>query len=464
MASNRPDESTDVYTLSVPRAFVWGAATSAFQIEGASRSDGKGPSIWDTFCAEPGRVRDGHTGDVAIDHYHRSRDDVALLANLSLDAYRFSISWPRVLPAGRGQVNTAGLGFYDRLVDELLDAGLAPYPTLYHWDLPQALQDAGGWPARDCASWFADYAAVVVGALGDRVPRWATLNEPWCAAYLGYASGIHAPGRRDAAASVACAHHLLLAHGRAAQAMRGQRPAIEVGIVLNPAPVSGRDGVSADTVRRVDGLLNRWFLDALLGGAYPEDVLADVGAAADGLIADDDLQVISAPLDWLGVNYYNDITLGPGERPGVPSPYPYAPPAHVVADTDLVTDLGWPVTPHGLTDLLVHLRDTYPNLPPLAITENGAAFDDPIVDGHIQDDRRIRYLAAHLDSLEQAIAKGVDVFGYFVWSAFDNFEWHDGYTARFGVIHVDYDTMVRTPRASALWLRDLVRRTRDRSS
>ena len=463
MTTLQPDEHVADYTPTVPGDFVWGAATSAFQIEGASRVDGKGPSIWDTFCAEPGRVRHGHTGDVAIDHYHRYHEDVALLADLAFGAYRFSISWPRVLPSGQGRVSTAGLGFYDRLVDELLEAGLEPYPTLYHWDLPQALQDQGGWPERDCARWFADYAATVVDALGDRVRRWATLNEPWCAAYLGHASGVHAPGWQDAAASVASAHHLLLAHGLATSAMRAQRPGIEVGIVLNPAPVVAREGVTADTVRRVDGLRNRWFLDALLLGAYPDDVLTDVGTAADELVAPGDLQVIGAPLDWLGVNYYNDSVLGPGEHPGVPSPYPYAPPTHVVADTDLVTDLGWPVTPHGLVDLLVHLRDTYPSLPPLAITENGAAFDDPLVEGHIQDDRRIRYLAAHLDAMEQAMAKGVDLFGYFVWSAFDNFEWHDGYGPRFGIVHVDYDTMVRTPRASALWLRDLMLRARERA-
>jgi beta-glucosidase len=463
VATSRPDEQLSDFTPAVPASFVWGAATSSFQIEGASRADGKGPSIWDSFCAEPGRVRDGHTGDVAIDHYHRFRDDVALLSDLAFGAYRFSISWPRVLPTGRGRPNSAGLGFYDHLVDELLGAGLEPYPTLYHWDLPQALQDDGGWPERDCARWFADYAAMVVDALGDRVTCWATLNEPWCAAYLGHASGIHAPGVRDGGRAVASAHHLLLGHGLAASAMRAQRPGLEVGIVLNPAPVVGRDGVTADTVRRVDGLLNRWFLDATLLGAYPADVLDDVGTAAEGLVADGDLALIAAPLDWLGVNYYNDIVLGPGERPGVPSPYPYAPPAHVVADTEMVTDLGWPVTPHGLVDLLAHLRDTYPNLPPVAVTENGAAYDDPLIDGHIADDRRIRYLAAHLDAMEQAMAKGVDVFGYFVWSAFDNFEWHDGYSARFGVVHVDYDTMVRTPRASALWLRDLMLRTRERS-
>jgi beta-glucosidase len=352
MATAEPGRTTSPIP-NLPEHFVWGAAAAAFQIEGASRADGKGPSIWDTFCAEPGRVRNGDTGDVAIDHYHRYADDVRLLASLGYDAYRFSISWPRVLPAGRGAVNQAGLGFYDRLVDELLGAGLEPYPTLYHWDFPQALQDAGGWPARDSAAWFADYAAVVVDALADRVTRWSTLNEPWCAAYLGYASGVHAPGWRDPSAAVAAAHHQLLGHGYAVAAMRAAHAGLDIGIVLNPAPVIARQGVSADTVRRVDGLRNRWFFDAVLLGSYPADVLEDVAAAVDGLVAEGDLDAISAPLDWLGVNYYHDLLLGPGDDDQAPSPYPFSPPTHIVADTPVVTDLGWPVTPHGLVDLLV---------------------------------------------------------------------------------------------------------------
>jgi beta-glucosidase len=445
----------------VPADFVWGAATAAFQIEGASRADGKGPSIWDTFCAEPGRIRNGDTGDVAIDHYHRYADDVRDLAALGYDAYRFSISWPRIFPEGRGAVNPAGLGFYDRLVDALLGVGIEPYPTLFHWDLPQALQDAGGWPARDSARWFADYAVVVVDALADRVSRWATFNEPWCAAYLGHASGVHAPGWRDPAAAVASAHHQLLGHGYAVRALRAARPGLQLGIVLNPAPVIARQGVSADTVRRVDGLRNRWFLDAVLLGSYPADILDDLAEVVDGLVADDDLATICAPLDWLGVNYYHDLLLGPGDDGRAPTPYPFTPPTHVVQDTPMVTDLGWPVTPYGLVDLLVHLSDTYADLPPLAVTENGAAFDDPVVVGAVHDDRRIEYLAAHLDSVARAIAKGVDVFGYFVWSAFDNFEWHDGYAARFGVVHVDYTTLERIPCDSAFWLRDMIRRSRE---
>ena len=438
-----------------PAGFVWGTATSAFQIEGASREDGKGPSIWDTFCRQPGRVVDGATGDVAIDHYHRHREDLALLAELGYGAYRFSISWPRVLPQGRGTVNRAGLGFYDQLVDEALELGLEPYPTLYHWDLPQALQDEGGWPARATADWFSDYAALMIDRLGDRVTRWATLNEPWCAAFLGHFAGVHAPGVQNARAAVAASHHLLLGHGLATAAMRAARPDAQVGIVVNPAPVIGLDGIGDDAVRRIDGLRNRWFLDPVLTGAYPKDVLDDLAAVLDDLIEPGDLETIAAPLDWLGVNYYHDLLFEPPAEPE-PWPYPFVPPAHLAARTDLVTDLSWPVTPDGLADLLRHLRDTYPGLPPLAVTENGAAFTDPLIDGRVADDRRITYLAGHLEALESAMDDGVDVLGYFVWSAFDNLEWHDGYRPRFGVVHVDYETMVRTPKDSALWLREVI--------
>ncbi len=445
-------------TLRFPAGFVWGAATAAYQIEGASRADGKGPSIWDTFCRLPGRVAGGATGDIAIDHLHHHQADLALIADMGFDAYRFSISWPRVLPEGKGAANSRGLGLYDQLVDEMLDVGLTPYPTLYHWDLPQALQDAGGWAEREVTERFADFAGLVAARLGDRVTHWATLNEPWCSAYLGYYVGVHAPGRQDAREAVSAAHHLLVAHGLGTEAIRAARPDSRVGVVLNVAPVIGRDGVSTDTVRRVDGLRNRWFLDAVLTGAYPTDVLEDLEPVLDGVILGGDLEVIAAPLDWLGVNYYHDLVLGAGGDPTRPWPYPFTGPAQMVADTSLITDLDWPVTPHGLVDLLTWMRDTYPTLPPVAITENGAAFDDPVIDGHIADDRRITYLDAHLGALETAIDKGVDVWGYFVWSAFDNFEWSEGYRPRFGVIHVDYDTMVRTAKDSALWLRDVMSR------
>lgn len=439
--------------MAFPDDFVWGTATSAYQIEGGANADGRGPSIWDTFCHEPGRTVDGATGDVAIDHYHRSRDDLRLLADLGFTAYRFSVSWPRVLPAGKGTVNEPGLDFYRRLVDDCLTFGLAPYPTLYHWDLPQALQDEGGWTSRDTAAAFADYAAIVYGVLHDRVGHWATFNEPWCAAYLGHCSGVHAPGVRDEAVAVAAAHHQLVAHGLAVTAMRSIDGAPALGIVLNPAPVvalDADDAVLLDAVRRVDGLLNRFFFDALLLGRYPHDVEVDLDPLLDVVHAGD-ANVIAAPIDWIGVNYYHDHRLRLVLIGGEPSPYPRVPPVALVADTDLVTDLGWPVTPYGLTDLLVRLRDDYADLPPLYVTENGAAFDDPVVDGVIDDRRRIAYYDAHLDAIDDARRAGVDVRGFFAWSAFDNLEWHSGYGMRFGIVHVDFDSLVRTPRASARW-------------
>ena len=442
--------------MSLPSGFVWGAATSAYQIEGAADVDGRGPSIWDTFCHRPGSVANGDTGDIAIDHYHRSAADVRLLADLGFGAYSFSISWSRVFPDGRGELNERGLDFYRRLVDECLAVGLEPYPTLYHWDLPQALQDEGGWTNRATIDAFADYAAAVYGALHDRVGTWATLNEPWCAAYLGYCSGIHAPGIQDDAAAVATAHHQLVAHGAAISRMRSIAADRSLGIVLNPAPivaVDPSDPMLADAVRRVDGLLNRFFFDGLLRGRYPADVVTDLDPLLD-VVRVDDAAVIAAPIDWIGINYYHDHRLRLADAAGPsPSPFPRTPPIVLVADTPLVTDLGWPVTPHGLTDLLVRLRDDYPNLPPLYITENGAAFDDPVIDGRIDDRRRIAYYAAHIEALDLAIDRGVDVRGFFAWSAFDNFEWHSGYDMRFGIVHVDYATLERTPRASAYWFR-----------
>jgi beta-glucosidase len=453
VATVAEDDLERPFTL--PRDFVFGAATSAYQIEGAWNEDGKGPSIWDTFAHQPGRMRAGDTGDVAIDHYHRMPADVRLLAELGLDAYSFSISWPRVLPEGSGRLNRAGVGFYDRLVDELLDAGLQPCPTLFHWDLPQALQDAGGWPRRETAERFADYAAAVTRVLGDRVSTWATLNEPWCAAYLGHYAGFHAPGVRDARAAIASAHHLLLAHGLAVAAMRAQSPAVQVGIVLNPAPVRAFQGVGDEVVRLVDGLRNRWFLDAVLAGRYPDDVLEAAGDFATEVVQPDDLAVIGAPTDWMGVNYYHDLQLvAAGEDE--PSPYPFVPPVLETGHRGDTTDLGWPITPEGLTETLTQIHSDYPDHPPLVLTENGAAYDDPVVDGRVADDRRISYLAAHLHALEDAIAKGVDVRGYMVWSAFDNLEWHNGYAMRFGLVHVDLATQARTPRASAWWLRDVI--------
>jgi beta-glucosidase len=444
-----------------PDGFLWGAATSAYQIEGAVREGGRSPSIWDSLCRVPGAIHGGDTGDVADDHYHRYRDDVALMASLGLKAYRFSVAWPRVLPAGRGAVNEAGLDFYRRLVDELLAAGIEPHLTLYHWDLPQVLQDAGGWPARDSARWFAEYASAVFDALHDRVRFWTTLNEPWCSSLLGYADGVHAPGIRDPRQATRAIHHLLLGHGLAMQAMRAIDPSPSLGIVLNLQPIRvGEPDPSPlllDAIRRVDGLRNRVWTEPVLRGRYPEDVAADLEAFGGLPVRDDDLVTIAQPLDFLGVNYYADDLLV--SAPG--GTIPHSPGVQDVGGRDPgldATDMGWPVTPDGLRDLLLTLAASYPELPPIHVTENGVAYDDPIVEGAVHDDRRIAYLDAHLRALHAAIVAGVDVRAYFQWSLLDNFEWSHGFHMRFGLVHVDYDTQVRTPRDSARWYRDVIAR------
>lgn len=445
-----------------PDGFAWGAATSAYQVEGSVAADGRGPSIWDTFCRVPGAVRGGDTGDVAVDHYRRYREDVALMKELGLRAYRFSVAWPRIQPTGSGPANQAGLDFYRRLVDELLADGIRPFCTLYHWDLPQALQDAGGWPARDTASRFADYAALVFEALHDRVPAWATLNEPWCTALLGYAAGAHAPGMRDPRSATRAIHHLLLAHGLAVRAMRTLDSGPGQGIVLNLAPVHAMSDAPGpalrDGVRRLDGVRNRVWCEPLLRGAYPADVAADLAAFGGLPVEEGDLATIGQPLDWLGINYYHDLFVAevPGgsidHLPGARGVSEGAPPGER-------TDMGWPITPDGLRDLLVTLRATYPDLPAVHITENGAAWDDPPgPDGRIHDERRIRYLDAHLRAVHAALREGVDVRGYFAWSLLDNFEWAEGYARRFGIVHVDLATQVRTPRASAQWYRGVIGR------
>ena len=447
-----------------PPDFVWGVATSAYQIEGAATADGRGPSIWDTFSGRPGTVRNGDTGATAAAHYERYREDIAIIADLGIPAYRFSIAWPRVQPTGSGAPLQRGLDFYRRLVEGLREAGIEPVPMLYHWDLPQSLEDAGGWPARETALRFADYAAIVADALRGQATRWATLNEPWCSAFLGYGSGVHAPGRRAPAAAISAAHHLLLAHGLATAAIRAADHGSQIGIALNvtnartASPDPGEHLL--DAVRRVDGLFNRLFLDPLLRGSYPSDVEADLQPIARLPVQDGDLRIIASPLDWLGVNYYSDRTfiqnaaapadLG-GAFPGVTR--------LVDAPVSQPTDTGWPVTPRGLGDLLIRLRDSYDALPPVLVTENGAAYDDPpAADGSINDERRIAYLDAHIREVQRAIAAGVEVDGYFVWSLLDNFEWAEGYSKRFGLIHVDYDTMARTPRASAAWYRNVIAR------
>jgi beta-glucosidase len=445
--------------ISFPDGFRWGVATSSYQIEGAFDEDGRAPSIWDTFCRVPGAVRDGHSGDVADDHYHRYREDVALMARLGIQAYRFSVAWPRVLPAGTGALNRAGLDFYSRLVDELLAAGIEPMVTLYHWDLPQALQDAGGWPVRDSAQHFADYAVVVFEALRDRVPRWITLNEPWCSAQLGYAEGGHAPGIQDPTQATRATHHLLLAHGLAVQAMRSIDPSREFGITLNLQPIRSAvaepDTVLQDGIRRMDGLRNRVWTEPLFRGRYPDDVTRDLQVFGGLPVQEGDLEVIAQPLDFLGINYYNDEVLV--NAPG--ATLAHTPGLLDVGSADpgpAATDMGWPITPDGLRDLLVTLKATYPELPPVYITENGVAYDDPMIGGAIHDARRIAYLDAHLRALRAAIDEGVHVRGYCQWSLLDNFEWAHGYHMRFGIVHVDYQTQQRTPRDSAWWYRDVI--------
>ncbi|MDM4720989.1 GH1 family beta-glucosidase [Micromonospora sp. WMMA1363] len=451
--------------LRFPEHFVWGAATAAYQIEGAARDDGRGPSIWDTFSRTPGKVYRGHTGDVACDHYHRYAEDVALMAELGLRAYRFSVAWPRIQPDGTGPVNPRGLDFYDRLVDTLLDRNINPIVTLYHWDLPQTLADRGGWTNRETAEHFATYATAVHARLGDRVGVWTTLNEPWCSAYLGYGNGVHAPGVQDPAAAFTAVHHLLLAHGLAARALRAAG-AETVGITLNTADVRPADPDSAAdnaAVRLVDGLHNRIFLDPLLRAAYPEDVLDQVGRLVEPTyVRDGDEKLIAAPIDLLGVNYYAptyvagrpDGAGGGGAYPGTDGAVEFLPPAGPL------TDMGWMIEPAGLTRMLERLAADYPGVP-LLVTENGAAFPDeasPEPAGEVVDTDRIAYLDGHLRAAHEAIARGVDLRGYLVWSLLDNFEWAEGYRKRFGIVHVDYLTQRRTPKASARWYQEVISR------
>jgi beta-glucosidase len=438
--------SNDVARADFPDDFVWGVATSSYQIEGATKEDGRGESIWDTFAGTPGRVVDGDNGEVAVEHFHRYEDDVALMADLGVEAYRFSVAWPRVQPPGSGPVNPAGLDFYDRLVDALLARGITPWATLYHWDLPQPLEDAGGWPARDTAYRFAEYAGMVADRLGDRVKHFITLNEPWCSAFLGYASGRHAPGRSDGAAALAASHHLLLGHGLAVAELRSRVPDAQVGITLNLYPVDpAHDGPGTqDAVRRIDGLSNRWFLDPVLRGAYPKDVMEDVAHVSDlSFVEPGDLERISTPLDFLGVNYYTRHVVAPGAFPGSS--------AVEFRDRGLpTTATGWEVDPDGLHDILTRVTRDYGDIP-IVLTENGAAFDDVLEDGQVHDLERLDFLRTHLLASRRAIRAGVPLRGYFAWSLLDNFEWAEGYAKRFGIVHVDFRTQVRTIKDSGRW-------------
>ena len=431
-----------------PHDFVWGAATSAFQIEGASRSDGKGPSIWDDFCRVPGAIADGSNGDIACDHYHRMESDLDLIAHLGVNAYRFSISWPRVQPLGSGAVNAAGLAFYDRLVDGLLERNIRPYATLYHWDLPAELQRRdGGWLSRDTAYRFADYARIVAQRLGDRVVSFATHNEPWVTAVLGYERGVFAPGVRDRRVAWQASHHLLVSHGLAVKAIR-QHSRADVGIVLNMSPVypATDSDLDAAHAKLEDGRLVRWYMDALFKSRYPADVLEHLGADAPQT-QPGDAELITEPCDFLGVNYYH------------PTVSSSANPASPAASGAAVTDMGWEVAPHSMAELLVRLQRDYA-LPPMFIMENGAAYQDEVVEDRVDDEQRRQYIESHLTAVADVIQRGVNIKGYFVWSLMDNFEWAEGYRKRFGIVHVDYATLRRTLKRSGLWYQSLLMTSR----
>lgn len=451
--------------MAFPDGFLWGAATAAYQIEGAANEDGRGASTWDTFSRTPGNVYRGDTGDTACEHYHRLDEDLDLMREIGLKAYRFSVSWPRVQPEGSGPVNQTGLDFYRRLVAGLRDREITPALTLYHWDLPQALEDGGGWTSRDTADRFAEYATIVHEALADEVPLWITLNEPWVSAWLGHALGVHAPGRRSTEEALAATHHLLLGHGLATAAMRetGCSPGgdSQIGVTLNLSPAQpGKDNpADREAARKVDGNANRLYLDPLFRGSYPSDMLDLYPRLADpDLVRDGDLDAISRPIDFLGVNYYMRHTVredkGTGRASGMIFPGLEA--KSVQPHGAETTAMGWPIEPEGLTEILLRVKDEYTEKP-VYVTESGAAFHDYAdPEGEVNDEERIAYLDAHFRAAAEAIGRGVDLRGYFVWSLMDNFEWAEGYSKRFGLVYVEYASKRRIPKDSARWYREVM--------
>jgi beta-glucosidase len=435
------------------RDFVWGAATAAFQIEGATTADGRGESIWDRFASTPGKVVNGDTGDPACEHYYRWREDLELMRDLGLQSYRFSISWPRIQPDGRGGPNQRGLDFYRTLVDGLLERGIAPLATLYHWDLPQALEDAGGWASRDVVERFAEYAQIVFEALGDQVDDWITHNEPYVTSFLGYAYGVKAPGRTDWPAALRAAHHSLLAHGEVVRAFReeGRRGRIGITLDLTVALAGSKSAEDAAAAARLDGHHNRWFLDPVFRGSYPPDLVEHYESRFGPFdaVRDGDLELIAQPIDFLGINFYRPTLVAAADGDGVLA-------LEELEQDAEKTAMGWPIVPAALTQLLVRVRDDYGEIP-LLITENGAAFDDHL-DGAavVEDERRVAFVRQHVEAVDRARAAGVDVRGYYVWSFLDNFEWESGYDKRFGIVFVDFATQRRIPKRSALWYRDLI--------
>ncbi|GAA3935390.1 GH1 family beta-glucosidase [Microbacterium soli] len=459
--------------LVFPADFLLGAATASYQIEGAATADGRGPSIWDTFSATPGKVVDGDTGEVADDHYNRLEADLDLMAELGLEAYRFSIAWPRIQPTGTGPVNQPGLDFYSRLVDGLIARGIRPIATLYHWDLPQALEDAGGWTNRDTAHHFATYVRHVAEALGDRVAVWTTLNEPWCSAFLGYGSGAHAPGRTDGVAALRALHHLNLAHGLAVKVLREVAPRAQVSVTLNFHVIRNEDGAfgqagNDEAVRRIDALANRSFTQPMLVGGYPSDLLEDTASVTDwAFVLPGDTEIIHQPLDFLGVNYYATTRVrmwdgvaprqrADGHKDVGGSAWPGSDDVEFLPQEGPYTAMGWNIAPDGLEHLLLTLSREHPTLP-LMVTENGAAFEDEVVDDRVKDDERLDYLRRHFTAAHRALEQGVDLRGYLVWSLLDNFEWGYGYSKRFGIVHVDYRTQKRTVKDSGRWYSRLIK-------
>nr|WP_315489630.1 GH1 family beta-glucosidase [uncultured Rhodoferax sp.] len=430
-----------------PDDFVWGVATSAFQIEGAPLLDGKGPSIWDSFCRQPGVIADNSNGDIACEHYARCASDLDMIADLGVDAYRFSIAWPRVRPSGEGAWNDKGLDFYERLVDGLLDRGIKPYLTLNHWDLPDALQAKGGWANRDTVHRFVEYAEGIQARMGNRLASIATHNEPWVMAVLGHETGVFAPGIKNRATAAQVSHHLLLSHGLAVQALRAQGSQASLGIVLNLSPMHAATPAEADKAQTQleDGRQLRWYMDPLFKGSYPQDVLDHLGADAP-MVQADDMKAIAVPIDFLGVNYYSRSVVSAdrswkAESSGLE-----------------ITDMGWEVYPEGLTELLVRMQRDYA-VPPLYVTENGGAFKDTLENGRVHDQGRTRYIQSHIAAVAEAMRQGVRMQGYMVWSLMDNFEWASGYEKRFGIVHVDYASQVRTLKDSARWYRGFLGQT-----
>lgn len=438
--------------LKFPKDFLWGTATASYQIEGAANEDGRGESIWDTFSKTPGKVFEGHTGDIACDHYHRYKEDVQLMSDLAIQSYRFSIAWPRIFPE-RGQLNHKGIDFYKRLVDELHKKDIKPMATMYHWDLPQYLQDKGGWVNRDTVHYFLEYAETLYRELGDIIPAWITHNEPWCASFLGYGIGIHAPGHKDWNEAIRASHHILLSHGKAVESFRSSGLKGEIGITLNLNHVYSETNSKEDVeaAHRSDGFSNRWFLDPIFKGQYPQDMMElfahHVGSY--DFIQHGDLESISRKLDFLGVNYYTRALVKKGPDDGLLS-------VVNLRGSENRTDMDWEVYPQGLYDLLTRIKKDYGEIP-LYITENGAAYPDTVVDGNVQDQKRIEYIEAHLEKSLQFINEGGNLKGYYVWSFMDNYEWSLGYSKRFGIVYVDYKTQKRIPKKSAYWYRELIK-------